>query len=60
MDKISTCAAVRKKSGKPAGIGRSSGNSRKIHRAQSRQNTGFPINTHAFQSQDTILRSARI
>ena len=60
MDKIRTCAAVRKNSGKPAGIGRSSGNRRKIQSAQSRQNTGFPINTQAFQSQGTILQRARI
>ena len=59
VDKRSICAAVRKKIGRPAGIGRSSGNSRKIQSAQSRQKTGFPINIHAFQSQGTILRSAR-
>lgn len=34
--------AVRKNSGKPDGIGKSSGNRRKIQSAQSRQNTGFP------------------
>ena len=60
VDKRSICTAVRKKSGRPAGIGRSSGNSRKIQSAQSRQKTGFPINIHAFQSHGTILRSARI
>ena len=60
VDKRSICTAVRKKSGSPAGSGSVSGKSRKSHRAQSRQKTGFPINIHAFQSQGTILRSARI
>ena len=60
MDKRSICTAVRKKSGSPAGSGSVSGKSRKSHRAQSRQKTGFPINIHAFQSHGTILRSARI
>ena len=32
------------------GSGESSGNRRKIQSAQSRQNTGFPIRVHAFQS----------
>ena len=52
--------AVRKNSGKPDGIGKSSGNRRKIQSAQSRQNTGFPIRIHAFHSNAVILRSARI
>ena len=59
VDKRSICTAVRKKSGSPAGSGSVSGKSRKSHRAQSRQKTGFPINIHAFQSHGTILRSAR-
>ena len=45
--------AVRKNSGKPDGIGKSSGNRRKIQSAQSRQNTGFPIRIHAFHSIQT-------
>ena len=52
--------AVRKNSGKPDGIGKSSGNRRKIQSAHSRQNTGFPIRIHAFHSNAVILRSARI